>query len=129
MLILVDSSVWIDYFRSGRYEGIVDELIDKNRICINDVILTELVPSLKVNKSLRVIRLLYTLIRIPLKINWNTIINYQTLFLKNGISNIGIPDLLILQNIMQNGLILFSLDKHFRLMRRHFQFELLNSSF
>lgn len=129
MLILVDSSVWIDYFRSGRHSAILDELIDKNVACINNVILAELVPALKVKKSTRVIRVLYNLTHIPLWIDWEEIIDYQTSFLKDGISKIGIPDLLILQNVMQNDLILFSLDKHFRLMQRYFQFELFNSSF
>jgi len=129
MLILVDSAVWIDYFRSGRHSGILDELIEKNVACVNDVILTELVPSLKIKKSTELIHLLFTLNNIPLWIDWQGIINYQTSFLKNGISKIGIPDLLILQNVMQNDLILFSLDKHFRLMQRHFNFELFNSSF
>lgn len=47
-LILVDSSVWIDYFRGSNHIKIHDfeNLIDNNQICINDLILSELIPSL-----------------------------------------------------------------------------------
>jgi hypothetical protein len=36
--------------------------------------------------------------------------------LKAGVSGVGIPDLLIIQNVLQNDLSLFSLDKHFKVM-------------
>jgi hypothetical protein len=39
MQILVDSSVWIDYFRNGFNSGKLDMYIDQNLICINDLIL------------------------------------------------------------------------------------------
>ncbi len=66
MNILVDSSIWIDYFRSGINSGKLDRYIDQNLICINDLILAELVPFLKVKKQFRVIQLLYNITRIHL---------------------------------------------------------------
>jgi len=125
MNILVDSSIWIDYFRSGINSGKLDRYIDQNLICINDLILAELVPFLKVKKRFRVIQLLYDITRIPLSIDWQNIIRFQTLCSKNGISKVGIPDLLIVDNVIQNDLILFTLDKHFRLINKHINFEIL----
>ncbi len=125
MFILVDSSVWIDYFRTGKKSHRLDEFIDNNLICTNDVILAELVPFLRIKKAHRVIHLLNEITRIPLKIDWEAIIDYQTLFIENGINNIGIPDLIILQNVLQNELILYSFDKHFKLMNQYYPFELL----
>jgi hypothetical protein len=38
--ILVDSSVWIDYFNGNNPKSdILSDLIDSNAICINDLIL------------------------------------------------------------------------------------------
>ncbi|MFQ5584619.1 MAG: PIN domain-containing protein [Calditrichia bacterium] len=125
MNILVDSSVWIDYFRSGVKSEKLDGYIDQNLICINDLILAELVPFLKVKKQFRVIQLLYNVSRVPLKINWQNIIDYQTLCIKNGINKAGIPDLIILDNVIRNDLILFTLDKHYSLINKHLNFELL----
>ena len=36
MKILVDSSIWIDYFRSGIKSGKLDMCIEQNLICINE---------------------------------------------------------------------------------------------
>jgi predicted nucleic acid-binding protein len=125
MNILVDSSVWIEYFKSGKKSGILDRFIDQNIICINDLILAELVPFLKIRKQTRVIKLLYQITQIPLDINWNKLIEYQTICLKNGINKIGVPDLIILDNTIQNDLVLFTLDRHFILIRKYIEFEIL----
>ena len=125
MNILVDSSVWIDYFRSGKKSEMLDKFIDTNVICINDLILSELIPFLKLKRQTRVIKLLNEVTKIPLNINWNRIIEYQTICLQNGFNKVGIPDLIILDNVIRNNLFLFSLDKHFKLIRKHIRFELI----
>ena len=51
MSVLVDTSIWIEYFRSGNNSEKLDFLIDENLIVINDLILAELVPSLKVRNQ------------------------------------------------------------------------------
>ncbi len=116
MNILVDSSVWIDYFRSGLNSEVLDELIDNNILCINNLILAELVPYLNVKKQFDVIELLWEITNIPISINWKNIIEYQSICIKNGINKVGIPDLIILDNVIQNKLELYSLDKHFALI-------------
>ena len=62
--------------------------------------------------------MLRTVHNIPINLNWDEIINYQTLNLKNGINRVGIPDLIILQNAINNDLELYSADKHFKLMEK-----------
>ena len=123
MRILVDSSVWIDYFRSGANSEKLDSYIEQNLICTNDLILAELVPSLRIRKQSRIINLLQEITRIPLEIDWQNVIKVQALCLKKGLPKVGIPDLVILDNVIQNGLILYTLDKHFRLINRHLRFE------
>ena len=123
--VLVDSSVWIDYFSSGRNSDALSGLLDHNRICINDIILAELIPSLMIKKENDIISLLHVIEKVKLDIGWSSIIDMQTANLKNGISRVGIADLLVLQNALQNDLVLYSLDKHFRLMQKLFKFNML----
>ena len=57
MEVLVDISVWIDYFRSGDKSEKLDFLIDENLVVVNDLILTELLPLLIVKQEKKVINL------------------------------------------------------------------------
>jgi predicted nucleic acid-binding protein len=116
--VLVDSSVWIEYFGVSKSIEInqLEELIDNNQICINDLILSEILPSLYHQKQKDLIEVLKSIRNIKLKINWEEIIELQRLNLKNGINKVGVPDLIIVQNVLQNGLRLYSFDKHFHIM-------------
>jgi predicted nucleic acid-binding protein len=60
--------------------------------------------------------LLNLLPKVPMQIDWNGLIYMQTENLKHGINKVGLPDLMIAQNVLQNGLTLFSLDRHFELI-------------
>ena len=125
MRILVDSSIWIDYFRGGNDSEVMDSYIDENVICTNHLILSELIPNLRIIKQNKLIDLLKEISKISLNINWNQIIEYQTICLKNGINNVGIPDLIIVDNTIQNDLILFSMDKHFKLISEYIDLKLV----
>jgi len=111
--VLVDTSVWIDYFRDGKCSGKLDLLIDENLVVTNDAILAELLPYLKLKNQNKVIGLLLEISKNELNINWEQIIDFQTRCLKNGINGIGIPDLIIAQNAIQNDCEIFTLDNHF----------------
>ncbi len=41
MQILVDNSIWIDYFKSGENSEKLDNLLGANQIVVNDIILAE----------------------------------------------------------------------------------------
>ena len=116
MSVLVDTSIWVEYFRSGNSSAKLDFLIDENLIATNDLILAELIPYLKVQNQRKLISLLFNINRFDLSVNWNQIIEYQYKCLKNGLNGIGIPDLIIAQNAKQNHCEIYSLDNHFRLM-------------
>ena len=117
-MILVDTSVWIDSFHGGKSLETLNVLIDRREICVNDLILSELVPSIRIRKEKELEDLLYLLPRVPMQIDWNGIVSMQTENLKHGINKVGLPDIMIAQNAMQNGGQLLSLDKHFELMSR-----------
>ena len=123
--VLVDSSVWISYFRDKSAHQNLDELIENNQICTNDLVLSELLPFLHLKKRAIVIDLMLELPKTDLSINWEFIINLQIHNLKNGINRVGIPDLILVDNVLANNLILFAEDKHFKLMQNHFDFDLI----
>ena len=117
MSVIVDTSIWVEYFRTGGNSEKLDFLIDENLIVTNDLILAELIPFLKIQNQRKLINLLLNISRFDLSVNWNQIIEYQFKCLKNGLNGIGIPDLIIAQNAKQNNCEIYSLDNHFQLMR------------
>lgn len=123
-MILVDTSVWIDFFKGQERAIPVNKLIDLNNICINDLILAELVPSINQKKELDLIEILESVHRVPIEIDWNQIITMQTANFRNGINSVGIADLIIVQNAIQNDLEIFAFDKHFGLMKELSGFKL-----
>ncbi len=123
MSILIDSSVWIEYFRNGNTSEKVDFLIDENLVVTNDLILAELTPFLKIRKHNNLIELLHNINRLMININWHQIIEIQYQCLKNGLNGVGIPDLIIIQNAIQNASRIYSLDEHFLSMSAFLEFE------
>jgi predicted nucleic acid-binding protein len=119
MNTLVDSSIWIDYFRGNGPTEIVDLLIEENNIFTNDLILAELLPALQVRREKRLISLLRQIKQHPVEIDWQDIIAMQFTCMRNGINGVGIPDLIVAQNAIQNGLYLLTSDKHFELLSRY----------
>jgi len=118
MDVLIDTSVWIDYFRGNESVSHLDFLIEENLILTNDLILAELIPYLEIKKQFEVIELLGIVRRIPLSVHWEEIIDFQVKCMRNGANGIGIPDLIIAQNALQNHCRIYSRDKHFQLLSR-----------
>ncbi len=118
MDVLVDTSTWIDYFKGGNSSSDLSTLIDENLVATNDLILTELVPYLKVKKQIAVIKLLQEINRVPIQINWDEIVEFRVKCLKVGANGVGIPDLIIAQNARVHNCKIYSLDKHFRLLKQ-----------
>ena len=125
MEVLVDSSVWIDYFRSGKNANMLDFLIEENLLVINDLILAELIPFLKIKNQRKLIRLLYDVRRLELIIDWNEITNFQYSCIKKGMNGVGIPDLIIAQNARQNYCKIYTLDQHFKKMEQVLNIKLM----
>lgn len=119
MSVLVDSSIWIEYFRGSDRDLPLEYLIEENLVAVNDVILAELLPPLRIRRQNRLIRLLRELRRDPIRIDWDDVVDMQTTCLRNGINRVGIPDLIIAQNAIQNELELFTLDRHFLHLSEH----------
>lgn len=93
-MILVDSSVWMDYFKGGEKSFYLEILLRRNLIQINDVVLAEITPPLILRKQNTLVEILDSIKSKPLEVYWPGIIDLQILNLKNGINKIGIPDLI-----------------------------------
>ena len=116
---LVDSSAWIEYFRGNPKYSFINELINTNAVCTNDIVLTELLPSIIYKKEHRLAELLNFLKKYNLAVNWQEVRDIQLLNLKHGNNNIGISDIVIAQNCMQNELRIITNDKHFEVMAKY----------
>ncbi len=88
MHILVDTSIWIDYFKSGANSTKLDDLLEDNRVFINDIILAELVPFLVIKKQHHIVELLRSITLLSLKIDWAEIIQWQIACLNTGINGV-----------------------------------------
>jgi len=123
--VLVDSSVWIEYFKNGGIDKL-DRLIEEDLACVNELILTELIPAAKLKNEIDILEGLQALSMIPLNVDWKIVRDYQLMNLQNGINYVGIPDLIILQQVIDEKITLFSFDKHFRLMQNQLNFDLIS---
>ena len=125
MSVLVDSSVWVDYFRGDDLnDDRLEWLITEGLVASNELILAELIPPLILRKHLKLVSLLRTIPLLPLNINWTGVIEDQVNCIRHGINKVGIPDLIIAQNARSHGVALFTRDKHFRLMAKQVGIEL-----
>jgi predicted nucleic acid-binding protein len=124
MNILIDSSAWIEYFRGNKDFLFLSALIMDNAICTNDIILTELLPSIIFKKEQNLAELLKGVKKYELVIDWEEIRSIQLLNIKHGNNHIGISDIIIAQNCIQNSLRIIAHDKHFLVMAKHLPIEI-----
>ena len=125
MNVLVDSSIWIAYFRGSEAADRMDWLISEGLVVTNELILAELLPALLVRGERRLVHLLRETARFPLTPDWDEVIGMQAVCLRNGINKVGIPDLLIAQHARQHHLSLYTLDRHFTLLSQYISLKLL----
>lgn len=118
MAVLVDTSVWVEYFRSGENPAQLDFLLDENLVATNELILTELIPFLRVQRQKQVIELLRAITLLPLDIDWEQLGEFQFQCLKAGLNGMGIPDLIIAQNARQNNCEIYTRYKHFNRLEK-----------
>jgi hypothetical protein len=91
MKVLVDSSVWVAYFRGTAGGSAVDWLIEEGLVVTNDLILAELTPPLMVRGERTLVSLLLEIERPPLAIDWDNIIQLQVTCIRHGINRVASP--------------------------------------
>ena len=118
--VLVDTSVWVAFFRGDAGEKAATDalayLISGDEALVNDIILTELLPQMAVRGERDCIDALSGIRAPAVATDWAMLRALQEKCLKAGINKVGIPDLMIAQEAMRLGVPLFSLDRHFALI-------------
>jgi len=120
MDVLVDSSVWVSFFRATRGEEKIaralDYLLTGDEAVVNEVIKTEVVPMMVAHDE---DASLFDAVRCPeLTIDWARVRELQVKCLRKGINKVGVTDLIIALDAAQRETPLFTLDKHFRLIAK-----------
>lgn len=126
-MVLVDSSVWIKFFKSSK-RSILSELIHENLVVTNQVILSELIPSATHLREMNLVEGLQALPKLEMNIDWDGLRLLQLMNLQNGVNKVGIPDLIIIQQAIQNKTHLWSDDKHFALMSTYVDIKLFKAN-
>ena len=123
-MILVDSSVWIDFFtgRRTRQTDLLDGLLGEEEILTGDLIYVEVLQGFGRDREFqRAKRALDTLPLADLlgcEIALASVINYRVLR-QRAITVRGTIDLIIATYCIQNGHVLLHADRDFEPMREH----------
>lgn len=72
-----------------------------------------MITSWNYRNQKRLIGLLREIKIYEIDIDWEDIVQMQITCIRNGVNGVGIPDLIIAQNAIQNDLSLLSTDRHF----------------
>lgn len=115
-MVLVDSSVWIDYF-NGKTKEPLHTLLNNSQVCVSDVVLSEVLPILIFKKQEEACDLLLSVPQYETKVTWQEAMEAQVQNLKCGINGVNLLDILIALNAKKNDLAILTFDKHFALMK------------
>jgi tRNA(fMet)-specific endonuclease VapC len=120
--ILIDTSVWIEYFRNqpGGLSETVDDILKRSKVCVPRIILAELIQGAKSYKEIAVIGQFmeaFTIIdqRDTTWLNAGRL-SYE---LKKKGKNVHLADCYIAVLARENGCAILTLDRHFKDIQQH----------
>jgi len=125
--VLIDSSVWIDFFKGNERVTFVSNILLEGLACTNEVVLTELLPSMRVKKEENLIKLMRQVRKIDMEIDWLQLRNIQFVNLQNGNNKVPLTDIMVTQNCIQNDLEILTTDKHFMKMAEYLPLQIFAS--
>jgi predicted nucleic acid-binding protein len=125
--VLIDSSVWIDFFKGNEKVAFVSDILLEGLACTNEVVLTELLPSMRVKKEENLIKLMRQVRKIDMEIDWLQLRNIQFVNLQNGNNKVPLTDIMVAQNCIQNDLEILTTDKHFMKMAEYLPLQIFAS--
>ena len=123
-MILVDSSVWIDFFngRDTRQTDLLDGLLGEEEVLVGDLIYVEVLQGFRRERDFQ--RAKHALDALPLadllgrEIALASAMNYRALR-QRAITVRGTIDMIIATFCVQNGHVLLHADRDFEPMREH----------
>lgn len=114
MPVLVDSSVFIDFFR-GKNPAHFKELIESNRVLLSSFVKLELLMGVKKEQYRILNRVLDGLILLPTNFDWLFEKSRELIHkLKSSGVNLGLVDIFIALEAAHNKSRLYTLDKGFK---------------
>ncbi|MBI1870619.1 MAG: PIN domain-containing protein [Chlamydiae bacterium] len=127
--VLVDSSVWIDFFRKkSSPEGeALDRLLEENRVCTVDLIKVEIVGGAKTLQQFEDLKSYFDalpLLEEPQGL-WENMMHLQFNLHRKGIQGVGIPDLMIAVMAQTYHKVIFTRDHDFKRIRNVFPIQLM----
>jgi len=118
--VLVDTSVWIEFFRKKEpYHRVVSELMDNDSICCLGIVVAELLQGAKSEKELNTIKdFLHVFDFLPEAVeSWEKAGELSFLLHGKGRAA-GLSDCYIAVAVQAADVRLFTLDKHFSVIRK-----------
>jgi len=127
--ILVDTSVWLEFFRvkDSPYGEALDQLLEEERVCTTNLIKAEIIPGARTPKQFQELKEYFDALPLanePASL-WEEIMQVQFRLKRKGIHGISIPDLIIAVVAKVNGKVIFTRDSDFRHIQRALQVELM----
>ena len=124
---MLDSSVWIKYFRDKNYEltPLIKEFMEKDVVYINGIIQTELLKGARSEKNYRTLKNSFKGLHF-LEIDKGLFESISEASFKLRRKGITVPltDLIIAIQCVENHLILIEEDRHYEFIREHFDLKL-----
>lgn len=116
-MVLVDTSVWIAFFRDGVSAAAVelDRLLDEGQAATCGLVEAELIPGLKSRDRERIRAWMSALpcLDIPNEV-WHKVGAIQEKALAQGVGPFSLPDLVIAATALMADASVFTLDRHFK---------------
>lgn len=112
--VLVDTSVWIDFFRTARAKNEIESLLSTKRACYCGLIATELIRGSRGKNELNALEELFQVLTYFAETNdiFYRAGRLGNLLALNG-ANMAVVDLVIAQICIENKIAIFTYDKHF----------------
>ncbi|MCX6581158.1 MAG: PIN domain-containing protein [Candidatus Aminicenantes bacterium] len=124
---MLDSSVWIRYFRDKDYEltPLIKELLERDVVYMNGIIQTELLKGAKSEKNYRVLKNIFNGLHF-LEIDRNLFdsISEASFILRRKGITVPLSDLIIAIHCVESNLILIEEDKHFKFIKEYFNLKI-----
>jgi len=126
--VLIDTSVWIDYFKGkdGRFSGRVDEVLSSSDIYVPKVVIAELIHGAKSEREVSVIEEFTGAFNIvdQTEDTWAKA-GRLSFSMKTKGATVNLVDCYIAVMAHENDCRLFSLDEHFKVIKRFLRLELI----
>jgi predicted nucleic acid-binding protein len=126
--ILIDTSVWIQYFKneSTSFSGKVDDILSKQDICVPKIVIAELIQGSRSEREVSVIEDFVNAFDIidQKEDTWVKAGKLSFTLRKKG-KTVNLTDCYIAVTAQEHGCQIFSLDEHFKDIRKALNIQLM----